>query len=268
VLLMSRSIPRALAAVVELLELERPVTVTTEQLAELVERAGVDTPAHVVIQRLAQRGWLLKTGVRGVWEFAPAAHAGPYSHDDRWVTLRATLHRQPDLPACIALGSALWLLDLADRAPDVPEVALPTGVHVPVGLRRAYRIVRFDARLAPDKIRGLDVHTAATVLVHLAHRPTQVRSWGGVLDALADLVAATSIADVRAELEGRPQASRVRLAYLLSGVAPELVEQLEVVPGHKVWFGPRGPLRHHDATWNVADTVLPIRPTDLAGERQ
>jgi hypothetical protein len=40
------------------------------------------------------------------------------------------------------------------------------------------------------------------------------------------------------------------------------------VPGHKVWFGPRGPLRHHDATWNVADTVLPIRPTDLAGERQ
>jgi len=91
---------------------------------------------------------------------------------------------------------------------------------------------------------------------------------GAVLDALADLVAATSIADVRAELEGRPQASRVRLAYLLSGVAPELVEQLEVVPGHKVWFGPRGPLRHHDATWNVADTVLPIRPTDLAGERQ
>ena len=38
---MSRSIPPALAAVVELLELERPITVTTQQLAELVERAGV-----------------------------------------------------------------------------------------------------------------------------------------------------------------------------------------------------------------------------------
>jgi len=198
----------------------------------------------------------------------PAEHAGPFSHGDRWLTLRATVDKQSDQPVCIALGSALWLLDLTDRAPDVAEVALPTGVHVPVALRRAYRVVRFDPRLALKQIRGLKVHGPATVLVHLAHRPSQVRSWGAVLDVLADLIAATSIDDVRAELEGRPHATWVRLAYLTAGVAPDLVEQLDVVPGYKVWFGPRDRLRHHDATWNVADTVLPIRPTDLASGRR
>lgn len=264
----TRSIPPALAGVVELLELERPVTVTTKQLADLVDRADVDTPAHVVIQRLAERGWLLKTGVRGVWEFAPGEHAGPYSHGDRWLTLRAALDKQPELPACVALGSALWLLDLTDRAPDVAEVALPSGAHVPVALRRAYRVMRFDPRLAPVRIRGLPVHGPATVLVHLAHRSSDVRSWGAVLDVLADLVAATSIDDVRAELEGRAHATWVRLAYLTCGVAPDLAGQLDVAPGHKVWFGPRGKLRHHDATWNVADTVLPVRPADLAPGRR
>jgi len=264
----TRSIPPALAGVVELLELERPVTVTTAQLAGYVERAGVKTPAHVVIQRLAERGWLLRTGVRGVWEFAPGEHAGPYSHGDRWLTLRAALDKQPDLPVRVALGSALWLLDLTDRAPDVAEFALPTGVHVPVALRRAYRVVRFDPNLAPEKIRGLPVHNPASVLVHLADRPSDVRSWGAVLDVLADLVAAASLDDVRAELQGRAHATGVRLAYLLSGVAPDLVEQLDVAPGHKVWFGPRGKLRHHDATWNVADTVLPTRPADLAPRRR
>ena len=265
---MTRPIPPSLASVVELLELERPVTVTTEHVADLVERAGVSTPAHVVTQRLAERGWLLRTGVRGVWEFAPAEHAGPYSHGDRWITLRAALARDPDLPSRIALGSALWLLDLTDRAPDVAEVALPSGVHVPVSLRRAYRVVRFDPRLEPVDIRGLRVHAPATVLVHLAHRPSDVRSWGGVLLVLADLVAEAAIDDVRLELAGRPHATWVRLAYLLSGVAPELVERLDVTPGHKVWFGPRGKLRHHDARWNVADTVLPIHPADLSTRRQ
>jgi len=53
---MTRPIPPTLAGVLELLELERPVTVTTE--------------------RLAERGWLLKTGVRGVWENGPPSMPG------------------------------------------------------------------------------------------------------------------------------------------------------------------------------------------------
>lgn len=260
---MTRPIPAALAPVLELLELEQPVMITTRDVTSLVRRADVRTPAHVVIQRLAARGWLLKTGVRGVWEFAPAAHAGPYSHNDRWIGLQAALRGQPSLPVSIALGSALWLLDLTDRAPDTSELALPTGVRVPTGLRDRYRIVRFDARLEPHRLRGLPVHQPASVLVHLAQRPSHVRSWVPVLDVLADLAATVVMDDLRTELDGRPHATGIRLAYLLSGVAPELVEQLDVEPAGKVWFGPRGPLRHHDARWNVADTVLPAHPVTL-----
>lgn len=261
---MARAIPPALAAVVELLELERPVTLTTEQLVALCRRAEVRTPPHVAIQRLAERGWLLRTGVRGVWEFAPAEHAGPFSHDDGWLTLRATLQATQNLSARVTLGSALWLLDITDRAPDLPEIAVPPGVRVPVALRRSYRIVRFEPHREPREIRGLQVDQPATVLVHLAHRPTDVRSWGAILDVLAELVASTRLDDLQSELEGRPHATWVRMAYLLSGVAPNVVAELGVKPGHKVWFGPRGKLRWHDSTWNVADTVLPTRPADLA----
>lgn len=260
---MTRLIPAALAPALELLELERPVTITTREVTALVERAEVRTPAHVVIQRLAARGWLLKTGVRGVWEFAPAAHAGPYSHSARWLGLQAALHARPGLPVSIALGSALWLLDLTGRAPDTPEVALPAGSRVPAGLRGSYRIVRFDARLEPHRLRELPVQQPASVLVHLAQRPSHVRGWTPVLDVLADLAATVTMDDLLTELDERPHATWIRLAYLLSGVAPGLVEQLDVEPAGKVWFGPRGPLRHHDARWNVADTVLPTHPGTL-----
>lgn len=261
---MTRSIPPSLAGVVELLELDRRVTITTEELTALIDRAGAASPARVVINRLAERGWLLKTGVRGVWEFAPGEHAGPYSKSGSWTTLRAALSKDPAMPVGVALGSALWLMDLADRAPDIHELALPQAIHIPAALQRAYRVVRFDAHLPPNQIQGLFVHRPATVLAHIAHRPSAVRSWSSVMAALAELVEASSLDDLKTELGGRPHSTSVRLAYLTQGVAPNLAEELRIVPGHKVWFGPRGRLRHHDATWNVADTVLPYHPAELA----
>lgn len=66
----------------EELELERPQLVTASQLAELRARADVRTPLRVVASRLRDRGWLLATPQRGVWEFAPAELAGPYSSKD------------------------------------------------------------------------------------------------------------------------------------------------------------------------------------------
>jgi len=241
--------------------------VTTTYIRELVDEAGVRTPLNVVIQRLSERGWLLRTGVRGVWEFAPAERAGPYSDGDPLSTLRATLSACPDLPAAAALGTAMWLLDLADRAPNPAEVALPPGVHIPIALKRTYLVVRCRARLRPVRIRGIPVHRSATVLVHLAHRPSDVRSWSVALERLPDLVDAAAEAEIVAELEGRGHATHVRLAYLLSKVAPELVDSLGIEPAGKVWFGPRGKLRRHDARWNIADTILPFSPMDLEASR-
>lgn len=260
---MTRSIPPSLAPILERLELERPVTVSRMQLETLARESELRTPVNVLIQRLSDRGWLKKTDVRGVWEFIPAERAGPYPAGDPLLTLRATLTADPALPVALALCSALWILDLADRAPDVPEVALPPKTHVPAALRRNYRILRHQVRLSLVRVGRIPVHPPATVLVHLADRPSDVRSWAGVLEVLPDLVSKADEGAISAELNGRAHATHVRLAYLLSGVASDLVARLGIEPGGKVWFGPRGPLRRHNAQWNIADTVLPFSPGDL-----
>lgn len=260
---MTRSIPPALVPILEHLELERPMTVSRKRLTELALETGVGTPVNVIIQRLSKRGWLKETDVRGVWEFLPAERAGPHSFSDQLTALRATLTNSPNLPIALAFGSALWLLDIADRAPDVAEVALPPGKYVPPAIRRNYRVFRHETRLDPIQVQGLPVHSPATVLVHLANRPTDVRSWASVLTLLPILVDESEVASVLAELEDRTHATRIRLAYLLSGVAPVLVEEIGVERAGKVWFGPRRTLLRHNARWNVADTILPFSPTDL-----
>jgi hypothetical protein len=50
---------------------------TVEELASLAEEAGLRTPAKVAAARLRATGWLLPTCERGIYEFAPGAHAGP-----------------------------------------------------------------------------------------------------------------------------------------------------------------------------------------------
>lgn len=260
-----RSVPSWLAEIVAELELDRPIVVTSEMITEIRERIGVRASTHRVIEALHTRGWLLKTGARGAWEFVPGERAGPISSGDPFLPLRGTLETSPDMRVSVALGSALWLMNIADRAPDRAEVAVPKGVRVPVALKRAYRTIHHDSRLEPLRIQDLPVHRAATVLVHLANKPTDVRSWGSVLEILPALLTEASEEEIRAELEGRPDATRVRLAYLVSGLAPEVIERLGIEPGGKIWFGPRGPLRRHDARWGIADTVLPSIPPRADG---
>ena len=265
---MTRTIPSWLAAVLEQLELERPSVVTTHDIGRIRSDQGVKPPANRIIEELAKRGWLLKTGAHGAWEFVPAERAGPHSAGDPLLPVRGILATHPELPLAVALSTAIWMLDLGDRPPNQPEVAVPPGHYLPTGLRRTCRVVRHEARLAPARITGLPVHSAPTILVHLAVRPTDVRSWGAVLESLPSLLDASEEADIEHELEGRTHAAHVRFAYLVSAVAPELVERLGVRPGGKVWFGPRRKLRRHDARWNVADTVLPISPADIGHGRR
>ena len=261
-----RSLPNWLAGIVTELELDRPAVVTRDQVEELRARAGVRASTHRVIEELHARGWLLKTGTRGTWEFIPGERAGTISSGDPFLALRASLETTPHSRAAVALGSALWLLDVTDRAPDRHEVALPKRALVPVALKRSYRVVHHDACLDPVRIKGLPVHRASTVLVHLASKPTDVRSWGSILRALAELLARSPEEDIREELAGRSRATQVRFAYLVSGLAPDLVERLAIRPAGKVWFGPRDKLRRHNARWQVADTILPVAPPGTESE--
>lgn len=256
-----RTLSRALARVVTELELEQPTLVSLDDLAELARRHGLGTHVRELARRLRVQGWLLPTGRPGVFEFAPGAHAGPYGHGDPFIQLRAELRAVPDLPVRLALVSALWAHGLADRAPDRHEVSLPPRAPAPAPLRRAFRLVRFDPRCVATDLNGVPSSTAATLLVHLAARPTDVHGWSQFGEVLPDLVERSTVEELREELTGRPATVQARLGYLLQGIATEVSEELGLRPGRgTVWFGPRDKLLRFDNRWNVADTVLPFDP--------
>ncbi|WP_425955926.1 type IV toxin-antitoxin system AbiEi family antitoxin domain-containing protein [Xylanimonas sp. McL0601] len=75
----TRTLGPALGQVIEELELDQPIVVTTADVAGIAARRGIKTPASEIARRLRLSGWLLPTGQRGVYEFAPGAHAGAAS---------------------------------------------------------------------------------------------------------------------------------------------------------------------------------------------
>ncbi|WP_250287556.1 type IV toxin-antitoxin system AbiEi family antitoxin, partial [Frankia sp. CiP1_Cm_nod2] len=257
---MTRAIPPSLAPVLEQLELEEADLVTTARLDDLVRAAGIRTATRTVAARLRERGWLLPTGQRGVWEFAPAAVAGPYSRGGHTRLLRSVLARS-EVACGLTFQAAAWALGLADRAPTRVEVTavserdarrLPDGLDVSV----------FAPRLDYQRAKGVPVLHPASVLVHMATNPTRVRSWSSALEWLPDLVAEVTTDDVLVELGRRPSTVASRSGYLLQGLRPDVAEQI-IGPSTKTWFGPRRKVVRHDSRWQVADTLLPFDPRKL-----
>jgi len=259
----TRTLGRTTGAVVAALEMDQPQIVTIQRLRDIAADLGISTDARVLAARLRNSGWLLPTPIRGTYEFAPGSHAGPLGHADPLTPVRAALHSRPDLEAALALESAAWAHNLADRLPNKLEVAIPVGHTAPAGLERVARVLRFTAQLSTVSLRGVPVHAPETLLVHLAYRPSQVRSWTSVGEWLPDLVHAVDGDRVVAELEGRDAAVGARVGYLVSGLRPSLARRMERFIAGRVWFGPRGALRRHNARWQIADTVLPFDPVSL-----
>ena len=267
---MTRTLSPSLAPIVAELELEARLIVTMEGLTDLARAAGVRSDVKHVAERLRESGWLLPTTTIGVWEFAPGAHAGPIGHGHPFIDFLAALAAR-DIPgASVCLGSALWAHGLVDRPPERIEVAVAPRVSVPAGLGRAARAVTFAGRLEPVRRYDVPVHQPITILVHLATRPTDVRSWGSVEVALPALVDGVRSQGGRlaleVELAGRPESVRRRLGYLVQALDSELAEHLVPVAAGKVWFGPRGPLKRHNQRFQIADTVLPFDPARLTDE--
>lgn len=261
---MPRTLPRSLAAVVEDLEVDQPRVVTMATLRTLVERHGLGTTPPVVAARLRKNGWLLATGTRGVWEFAPGAHAGPYSHRDPTLALRAALAASPKLPAALALGSAAWALGFADRAPATLDVALPDLSAATAALARDTHLSSFTSRLGYATAQGVPTHRPETVLAHLATSPTIVRSWSAVLEWLPDLAADLDVTLTTRELAGRPTAVRVRVGYLMSGLRPDIAALTRPDVAAPVRFGKRSAATlRHSSDWRVLDSLLPIDPSRL-----
>lgn len=261
---MTRTIPATFAGILEELELEQPTLVTREHLARLVEQHGLHTPVNVIAARLRERGWLLPTGRRGVWEFAPAAVAGAHSRNDPVMPLRAFLAQQPHARCALTFQAAAWAHGVADRAPARLEVAAATS-ELARQLPTALAGTVFNPRLDYQILRTVPVLAPESVLVHMAARPAAVRSWTSALEWLPELTQSLAREALVTELGGRPSSVRSRTGYLLQGLRPDLADALRglgPVAG-KVWFGPRGKLRRHAATWQIADTLLPFDPRTL-----
>lgn len=261
---MPRTLPRSLAPIVEDLELDQPKVVTLRMLAELVARHDVGTDTKVVAARLRERGWLLKTGTRGVWEFAPGSHAGAYGNGDPVLPLQAVLAVHPQLPAALALNTAAWAWGYADRVPTRLDVAVPTLAAAPSALLAQTNVMVFRPALEPLRAKGAPVHRPESVVAHLASSPDVVRSWGAVLEWLPDLAGDLSGDALQRELCGRSRAVRVRAGYLLAGLRPDLAEPLHDAVRDPVRFGPRqAKVRRYARDWRVIDSLLPVDPRML-----
>lgn len=262
---MARSIPKGLSEVLESLELERPQLVTTSQLASLCERSGIRTPAKVVASRLREKGWLLATSQRGVWEFAPAELAGAYSSADPLLPLKAHAAAHPDDKFALAAQTAAWALGLADRVPTILDAAFE---RMPAAIPNGVRASTYVPNIPIATARGVSTLAPESIVVHMVQRPSAVRSWQGVVEWLPDVAYELDAAAVLSELEGRPRSVAARTGYLLQGVRPDVADAVMEAspPRSKVRFG-TGPAVRNDEKWQVSDSTLPFDPREM-GEAQ
>ncbi|HZM75823.1 MAG TPA: type IV toxin-antitoxin system AbiEi family antitoxin [Candidatus Limnocylindrales bacterium] len=244
----------------EQLELEQADLVTMSRLDELVRSAGVGTQTRTVAARLRERGWLLSTGQRGVWEFAPAAVAGAYSRGGPTRLLRAALARTA-IPCGLTFQAAAWALGLADRAPGRVEVAAADDRSA-AQLPAALDVSVFMPQLPYGTAKGVPVLRPASVLTHMAATPTRVRSWASALEWLPEVAAEATEDDVLAELDARAATVSARLGYLIQGLRPDIAARI-IGPKTKTWFGRRSKNLRHDSRWQIADTLLPFDPRAL-----
>lgn len=262
---MARSISRGLSSVLEELELERPQIVTMPQLAELCKRSGIRTPVRVVASRLREKGWLLATPQRGVWEFAPAELAGPYSSADPLLPLKAHGAAHPHEKFALTFQTAAWALGMADRVPAILDVAFE---RAPASIPGGVRASTYRPNVPTITAKGVAALAPESIVVHMAQRPSAVRSWQGVSEWLPDVAYELDSKTVVDELEGRPRSAAVRTGYLLQGMRPDVAEALMEVspPRSRVRFGTGAAVRN-DERWQVSDSILPFDPRKMGDVR-
>lgn len=257
---MARDIPSWLSGVLEQLELERPELVSIANIDSMGSRAGIDVPGRVIASRLKERGWLLDTPQRGVWEFVPAEAAGAYSSSDPLIPLKAFSLAHPSTEYALASQTAAWAHGLADRMPARLEVSFPIApkVKVPPEIRQSV----YRSNLPLVRTKNAFSLAPEAIVVHMAQRPSAVRSWSGTQEWLPDIAYEIEAGNVVAELEGRPASVWARTAYLLSGMRPDVADGIAAMftPRSKIRFGTAGSTLRNDERWMVADATLPFDP--------
>ena len=258
---MARTISQGLSGILEELELERPQLVTMEDIERLAGDAGIATPAAIVASRLRAAGWLIPTGIRGIWEFAPAELAGAYPSGDPLLVVKAFALAHPDAQPAVSLHAAAWALGLADRVPAEIDVAFPAipRVKIPGGLSASAYAPNIDAVEA----KGVRVLAPESVVCHMAQRPSAMRSWQSVSEWIEDVAYELDADRMLEELGGRAASVRTRAGYLLQGMRPDIAAGIRKagISKTKVRFG-SGPAIRCDEGWMMVDCVLPFDPRE------
>jgi len=253
-----RSVPAGFAPLLQLLELEQPRVVTTAQIGDFAQEAGLGIPVDVTVRRLRERGWLLPLATRGVWEFAPAARAGAYGSGDPLIELRAVLARDPEAPLAAAAESAAYLLGLSSRRPETECVAAPSGFRSPKSLA-LYRLVRWSAVTPLVRREGLPVWPLPTLVAFMAARPGGYRDWPNVGEWLVQAASAVDADELARELEGQSAGSWARAGYLLSrgGAAPAAASLMQRAPhgAGPFYLGDRDTPGRYSAAFDVIDST-------------
>lgn len=178
--------------------------------------------------------------------------------------MRAFLLQYPDARCGLTFQAAAWAYGIANRVPDRLEVAA-SDAALARQLPQSLSVSVFAPRLDTVTQRTVPVLAVESVLVHMAARPSAVRSWASAAEWLPGIAAEGSWPALSEELSDRPAAVVARTGYLLQGLRPDLaaaVRQLSP-PRTKTWFGPRRQLLRHDNGWLIADTLLPFDPRTL-----
>jgi hypothetical protein len=260
----ARVIPRSLADVVEQLELDGDLVVTSDRLATVMHQAGFEGN-EVATRRLAyelQRdGWLGQLRTRHAWEFLPGSRGGAYSSGDRFIEFRAQRAVDPDWRGVLAMETAASVLGLAQRLPEQEVVALPAGQTFPKALVGDWRYVRIELpEVGLTTVNGLRSWNLEGLIVGTAVRPSAYKDIAGLGQWLPDAVTRVDVDTVIHLLETKPRATAQRAAYLL-GSAGNHDARAAIVAAYPatetVWLGPRvAGAGVFDAETKVNDTLL------------
>jgi hypothetical protein len=261
---MTRTIAKSMSGILEDLELNNKTYVTLKELAELAKKHNIATEPAMIALRLKQTGWLLPTLQRGVWEFASASMAGPFSKNDPLRDIKAFQLSNPKLENYVCLQTAAWTMGLADRVPSCKELAFP---QIPrKRIPEVITVYKYRPTISVREIRGVHCLAPESILVHIATKPDAIQAWGSVMEWLPDVVYECEIDNLLLEISDRTDSVKRRTGYLIQGMYPVAADAIYnniSKPASKIRFGARKQSIRNDEKWKIADTELPFSPKEL-----
>jgi predicted transcriptional regulator of viral defense system len=224
---MVRTIPKYLASIVEQLELEQTELLTIKDIQRYADSVGSTIQATRIAFELRNRGWLLPTSARGVYEFSPGANAGAYSKGGKLSNVKAVALANPEIIWFYSHQSALYFHKIVDQTPDNPQITIKCNSikNVPYAFTKLTHNV-FDAQLEPVIINGNPVEQLETLLVHICAKPRSVSDWFVYEENIRDIWDECDIRKLHQELDKQSSNTRNRLKKLLRPIKNEV--QLDI----------------------------------------